>query len=75
MAKKYQIDKGVPIPFAHDAKVVYPFGSMEVGDSFHFEKDRYHSVISSKRQFCIKHEAGFTVRQLDDGSYRIWRTF
>lgn len=70
----YEIEKGVPIPKTKSGGTVYPFRSMEIGDSFAVPKD---SKGNAQRAMMFAHKAikghRFIGRTQPDGSLRIWR--
>ena len=75
----YEIEKNVQIPVKHTKggrKPKYPFGEMEVGDSFIVE-GRCWSETSSFRTaafyFGTRHNIKFSVRKINENSVRCWR--
>lgn len=71
----YEIEHNVPVPPAAPGKKgAYPFASMDVGDSFVVEKARAKAAHNYARTWGKRHNKAFTVRTLQDGSLRIWRT-
>lgn len=67
----YKIERGIPLPAP---RVVYPFGDMQLGDSFLVTNDAaYESVRVAMRAYGRKHGKNFTARKMVDGM-RIWRT-
>lgn len=64
-----KVDKNIPIPTSKYTK--YPYGEMEVGDSF-FVKIEREKIYSSSSQYGKRHNAKFSVRKEADG-YRVWR--
>lgn len=71
---EFTIEKGIPVPKKMvDRKSKYPFGAMEVGDSF-FVKDgniRNMSRISSTHAKKMPYR--FSCRTVE-GGVRVWRT-
>lgn len=77
---EYKIDKGIEMPASREAK--YPFGEMEVGDSFFIpDKKRIADVRVYARNWIFKGpqalrevRAGyrFSIRLWEDG-VRCWR--
>ena len=71
-----KIEKGIPIPPRSNIK--YPWGEMEVGDSFFVEceysRKKHQSIGGSKAQFIRHHKSKckFTARRVD-GGIRVWR--
>jgi len=61
------IEKGVPIPGR------FPFGEMEVGDSFVITTKRQTASVAARR-YGDKHNMKFITRQMPDGTIRCWRT-
>jgi hypothetical protein len=75
----YQIEKGIEVPAKKIfvGKSVYPFATMEVGDSFFVPQvdgkpKTDGSLRSSARQAAKKFGFKFTVRRVD-GGFRCWR--
>lgn len=71
-----EIEKGVPVPAVNRvAKIRYPYGEMEVNDSFLVEntgKNRIVHVCAMNRKMSLKLGKKFTARKMDDG-IRVWR--
>lgn len=67
-----EVEKNVPIPAGADGKAgaprKYPFGTMEVGDSFIVASGKVN-LHSCATKAGIK----ITQRKQEDGTYRIWR--
>lgn len=92
MDQKIKIDKGIPIPSARTGGRVfvqkYPFGDMEIGDSFLIKKNlsksnklrvKQASNIRSSLAHCLRkynkrreNPIQITTRTLDEGM-RVWR--
>ncbi len=76
----YRIDKGVPLPKSAQKgggrKPVYPFGRMEVGDSFFvpLTKATPHRIYNTAYQYTKRHGGSpkFKVRVVEGGC-RCWR--
>lgn len=68
-----KIEKGVPLLKKRYGGLKYPFGKMEVGDSFVFGPEGVDSCASSARTYAIKNNKKFAHRKLGDGRVRIWR--
>jgi hypothetical protein len=63
-----KIESGVPI------RNKYPFGEMKVNDSFAVPPTIKRTTINvAAKRFGDKHGMKFTVRMVDDRSYRCWR--
>jgi len=69
-APKFKIEKGIPIPSKRINS--YPFGEMNVGDSFSFPADKRASVACSVRPHSLKGKK-FTVRKITNDTARVWR--
>lgn len=67
----YVIEKGVPLP-ANFRRDRYPFGAMEVGDSFAVPTRKVRAAISSASQHGKRTGRKYVSRKSDDG-IRIWR--
>lgn len=69
------IESGVPAP---SGRAGYPFGAMDVGDSFLVEADEDSSkkvatsIGASARNYARKSGGKFSVRTVDEG-VRCWR--
>lgn len=78
----FQIEKDVPVP-KRKFRGKYPFGEMEVGDSFlvpaddegatYIPKYRRPRVAGAIRTYSARHGKRFTYRRLEDNSVRVWR--
>ena len=67
----YQIEKGVPISGPKGAARIYPFPTMELGDSFAFPEGRDKAV----RQAAIKYAKLLGRKYRTSGKeLRCWRT-
>lgn len=64
------IDKGIPVP----SKNRWPFGSLEVGDSFAAPDTSRSAVASAMYQYKKRHGGAFLLRKTESGEYRVWRT-
>lgn len=64
-----KIEKGVPMPKSGRKK--YPFGQMEVGDSFYTE-NHFRTVAPSACGYGQRHGKKFSVRKEGEGT-RCWR--
>jgi hypothetical protein len=76
---KYKIDKSIPIP--HFGAKKFPFGTMEVGQSFREDPEPHESfketqsrILNAARRFCKsnKRDWGFLSRKEGD-HIRCWR--
>jgi hypothetical protein len=65
----FLIEKGIPVPMVSGTRV-YPFPSMEVGDSFSI--DRKEKVAAAASVFGKRHGVKFSLRRTGNG-YRVWR--
>jgi len=67
----FKIQKNVKVPGGTSSnRIVYPFGQMNVGDSFWCER---YQVRSSAAQYGRRHGMVFSVR-IDGDGFRCWRT-
>ena len=78
---KIKIEKNIPIPGEHSARIKYPFEQMKKGDSFLIRvwggkkpKFKARNLSQSAINFCRIHKLNwkFTYRIIGNG-VRIWR--
>lgn len=73
----YTIDKGVELPKVdrskHGRVNKYPFGSMEVGDSFSFAESDKRKLQNACCIYGKRNNKFFLIRKDDLGTYRCWR--
>lgn len=72
----FVIEKNVPIPSGagKDGRLSkYPFGLMEVGDSFLAPEEQRNAVRSMATYHTRKTKQQFVVRKAEDGKVRCWR--
>lgn len=65
-----KVAKGIPLP------TIYPFASMEVGDSFAIPPTIKRTAVSvAAMRYGKKHGMKFTIRQVDfvGKKFRCWR--
>lgn len=69
------VDKGIPIPDRQRGGGKYPWGTLDVGDSFFVEGDakRVKALQGAVSNVGRRLGRTFTTRRLDNG-VRIWRT-
>jgi hypothetical protein len=69
---KFVIEKGVPV--AAHGNAIYPFGEMEVGDSFILPNGAGNasSFRRSAALWAARNNAKVTIRKVD-GGLRVWR--
>uniref|UniRef100_A0A6M3LZ78 Uncharacterized protein n=1 Tax=viral metagenome TaxID=1070528 RepID=A0A6M3LZ78_9ZZZZ len=72
----YKIDKNIPIP----SKLKYPFGEMEIGDSFEIDvgEDSTEHVSATTREAIWRFRKNhpllkFSLRTIDEKHIRCWR--
>jgi hypothetical protein len=74
----YKVDKNVPIDASYRTgrKSIYPWSSMEVGDSFFVSDETGNPKAAAKMTTGAFKRTGhrFSYR-MQDGGVRIWRTF
>jgi len=68
----FEIEKGIPVP-ATLPRSKYPFGQMEVGDSFACSASQNARVRVAAHKYGKDHGLVFTARKIGDDSYRVWR--
>jgi hypothetical protein len=69
----YRLEKGVPLPTAYAGRKKYPFGEMEIGDSFSFKADELTRVRAAASYFGTRNGKKFSARK-DGPGCRCWRT-
>lgn len=69
-----KIEKGIPLtnPVHPGGQRKYPFGEMELGDSFYWDGKR-HRVDSAASYYGKRNNKKFAVRKEGSGA-RCWRT-
>lgn len=74
MARK--IEKGVALPSNSKrfGESRYPFGAMEVGDSFKVGEDSAIRTRNAAYLYGMRHGKKFSCRRVNLKEYRIWRT-
>lgn len=65
----YEVESNIPVPLFRKSCSLYPFDTMEVGDSFLAEEA---NVRSAAGQYSKRHGRKFTTRAVE-GGYRVWR--
>ncbi len=75
--KKYKVDKGIPVKKVLPPRTIYPFGEMEVGDSFFVPAGDapIRKLYNAASQYGKRHGKGqkkFAVRSVPSGA-RVWR--
>lgn len=79
----YKIEKDVSMPTRHFNQRKYPFGSMDVGDSFDAGEYTQKAQMSmsgavakwiDKNDIAFDEEWKFETRKTEDSRLRIWRT-
>lgn len=75
----YSVSSGIPIAPGKYRKRLYPFGTMEIGDSFPLADNSYQEVDrvrAAAQEWQRRHSPmKFAVRQVDPTTkeYRCWR--
>jgi hypothetical protein len=72
MTTNFVIEKGIPKPEGRRGLKKYPFGDMEIGDSFFVPSDKYRAVINASQIYGKRWERKFSVAKVDGGA-RCWR--
>lgn len=69
---EFQIEKNIPIP---QAKGIYPFSKMAVGDSFKFNMEIISKIRSAAYAWVSRFGNGkkLRVKKIDKVSARCWR--
>lgn len=65
----YEIDKGIEIP---QPRSEYPFGEMEIGDSFLAPKEKIKGVRAAASEYGKRKSKRFMTRTVE-GGVRVWR--
>jgi hypothetical protein len=68
----FKIEKNVPVTDNRSHRAVYPFGQLEVGDSFPLGNAILENVRAAASYYGTRHGKKFTVRKTPAGS-RCWR--
>ena len=71
--ERIKIEKGIPIPQQGSQNIKWPFGELEVGDSFVMKGKDKPTVASYVSYWRRKTGWGFATRRVEGGT-RIWRT-
>jgi hypothetical protein len=68
----FKIEKNVPLPVAYidGGFRKYPFGDLQVGDSFEFPKEQYERITKAASSFGIRNGSKFSV---SSKKFRVWR--
>lgn len=70
----FTIETGIPIPPTRQFSTLYPFRSMEVGESFVVEFARKQAAFNKARYHKKTHPGwNYRAHRLPDGSCRFWR--
>jgi hypothetical protein len=75
LGTKIQVEKGVPIPDGEAPRENYPWGEMELGDSFFLpgDPDRMFDRLSrTARERRRRYGGRFLIRRVAGGA-RVWR--
>lgn len=70
-----EIEKGIEMPNTKGRKRKYPFGDMEVGDSFKYPDGKAkNSIVGGANAWAkrLGNNYRFAVRTID-GKFRLWR--
>jgi len=70
----FKIEKGITRPPGEPGVRKYPFSQMEIGDSFLIPQDYMTRVRAAAHRHGERTRTKFTIRRMEDGSYRCWRT-
>jgi len=69
---KIRIEKRIPIPVLCHKDAKYPWGKLEIGDSFLVPGKRITSITSGMRRARRRYKKKFTARTVK-GGVRVWR--
>jgi hypothetical protein len=73
----FAIETDVPLPANRGRSTVhrFPFGEMQVGQSFALPTDKLRNAAARSANAFSKHNPGykFVTRAVGDGSFRLWR--
>lgn len=73
--KKYKVDSTVALPKERRKKEAYPFGDMNIGDSFEFDGLLAYKIRSAAGWYKKRHPGWeYTTRTVSDTHIRLWRT-
>ncbi len=75
MGEKFKIEHGVELPLSRTKRAKYPFGEMQVGDSFAFDSASVLRLKSAASYFGIRNNREYSIRLTDPvkNEYRCWR--
>lgn len=68
----YKIEKGITVPNTNRQKSIYPFGKMDVGDSFGVPREEREKLRRAATNYGKKNAAKFVVKTSDEEA-RVWR--
>ena len=70
----FKIEKNHPLPPHRSKNESYPFRSMKIGDSFEYSFEHIGRMRSAASWFSKRNPPyRFTLRKMNDKTYRIWR--
>lgn len=72
MTDEFKIEGDVPIPELQQ-RARYPFASMQVGDSFAFDKSLLNSVRNNSQAYAKRRGGKFVCRLVGTDVWRCWR--
>jgi hypothetical protein len=69
------VESNVPLPNRQGGRPSkYPWNKMQLGDSFALPIDEHSRVVQAAYNFTYRHpEFVFSVRNMKDGTCRVWR--
>lgn len=72
--QQFKIIKNASPPSLAGRPAKYPFGSMEVGDAFDAPKSLRSKIATAASYWGAQKGAKFSIRTLDEQTFRVWRT-
>jgi hypothetical protein len=71
---QYPLDKGIPVPVKRSPQNLVPVSDMDAGDSILFPEKMRATVQSRASRVKARTGRLFTIRKVEEGFCRIWRT-
>lgn len=69
----FELSDDVKVPTKKGQSFKYPFPAMKVGQSFEIPLKKITTVRNNSFRYGRSNNKKFTVRKLENGTYRCWR--